>query len=379
MYFAKWPFGVVPEDSIAVWADRAHLKENLEELFRDVAEHKRSTIVGMWGYVGAGKSHTLLYFKNILEKRGEIFVIYSPMPKELKTFGDLYKQAFIGRLDFTKFAKITSDFYKTHPMHEFDFLEFVSSKITEHSPDMTQALTKLGKAVATGGPMNPLVPLIGSWLRGQRLPRSELRQLGLSSNIKYDSDWIKAAAAIIKMITFADDKTRGHKMIVWMLDDCHYLAELMGKKSRAAIQQSLRELFDSAREGFCMILSFASGQASVLEDLLVPDLLSRVGEKVDVPPLNKEECKVFIKDLFKNSLFRSPDAGRGEYYPFTSDSVRFLIDSITEFEALTPRNLMKCLELLVRRAEKDIYPDLIDRNFIKRNLHDVKEILGIPE
>lgn len=379
-YFIKWPFGVVPEDSSTVWADRARLKQTLEELFRDIAAHRRSAIVGMWGYIGAGKSHTLLYFKNVLEEKGEVFVIYSPMPKELKTFGDLYKQAFVGNLNFTKFARATGDFYRAHPMHEFDFLELISSRIAGNWPDMAQAIARLGKAAATGGPMNPLVPLIGSWLRGQRLPRSDLRQLGISSNLAHDSDYVKAAAAIIKMITFTDDKTRGHKIVVWMLDDCHYLAELArSKKTCAAIQQGMREFFDSSREGLCIILSFAARQASVFEDLIAPDILSRVGEKVHVPPLTKEECGIFIKDLFTNPLFRSSDAGRREYYPFTPESVKFLIDSLVEFADLTPRNLMKCLELLVRKAERDIHPNLIDRNRIKRNLDIIRELLKTPE
>lgn len=375
MYFAKWPFGVVPEDSLTVWADRARLKRDLEKLFQDIAEHKRSVIVGMWGYVGAGKSHSLLYFKNVLGTKKDIFVIYSPMPKELKTFVDLYKQAFFGGLDFQKFAKIVGDFYLAHPMHEYEFLELVSSKIAGHQPDIAQALVKLGKAAATGGPTNPLVSLIGSWFRGQRLLKSELRQIGLSANLMFDSDYVKAAAAVIKMITHADDKTSGHKMVAWMLDDCHHLAELTSKKAWATTQQSLRQFFDSTPLGLCILLSFAARQASVFEDLVVPDLLSRVEEKVHVPPLKKEECMDFIKDLLTNPMFRSPNAGREHFYPFTPQSAQFLVNSLTDFTELTPRTIMKAMGSLVRKAEHELYPNLIDKDFIERNLEELKKAL----
>lgn len=376
MYFLRWPFGVVPEDSPTVWADRDELKENLEKLLITAKERQRSVMLGMWGYVGAGKSHTLLYFKNVFENQHKTFVVYSPIPKQIRSFADIYRQAFFRNLNFVQFANAAGSVYSKHShMKDYELIEIFSRKITGNWLDMSQAMLKLGMAVASGGPLNPYISLINSWLGGVRLSKGDLRQLGLSANLTYDSDFVKAATTIIRMLTFSDAQSNGYPMVLWMVDDCHYLAELRRQsKTYVGIQQGLRDLFDACPNNLCVIFAFASGQASALEDLIITDLLSRIQDKVHVAPLNKNEALKFIKDLFLNKQFRSTNA-KGDYYPFNPESARFLVDSLTGVADLTPRNLMKSLAFMVGKAEESIHPKIIEAAFVKDNLEGCKEIL----
>lgn len=222
MYFTQWPFRVVPEDSPEVWADRAELRKSLEELFLSAPQRRRSSLIGMWGYLGAGKSHSLLYFRNLIHKAGLGIVLYSPIPKELRHFADIYRQAFFRSLNFVEFATKMGEFYLKHSnMHEFSIVDLIARKMTSNWLDMAQALFRLGKAVATGGPLNPLVNVLNTWLSGTRLPKSDLRTLGLSSNLTYDGDYVNAAASIIRSLTFVDSSMTAFPMVFWMIDDCH--------------------------------------------------------------------------------------------------------------------------------------------------------------
>lgn len=376
MYFLEWPFGVVPEDSPSIWADRHNLKQTLEKLLKNTIQRNRSVMLGMWGYVGAGKSHSLLFFKNILETNHQAFVIYSTMPKQIKSFSDVYKQAFFRNLDFIKFANTVGKVYQNNSqMTEYQLIEMFSKKITNNWLDMAIALLKLGKADVTGGALNPYISLINSWLSGMKLPKSDLRQLGLSANLTYDSDFVKAATSIIKIMSFSNEKSEKFPMIIWMIDDCHYLAELKRQyRTYAAIQQGLRDLFDLCPRNLCIIFAFAARQASALEELIIPDLLSRIQEKVHVSPLDKEEALTFIRDLFGNTRFRSQNA-KGDYYPLTTESAAFLVDSVVSTADLTPRNLMKMLGFLVTKAEDEIYPKVIDIHFISQYMEQGKEVL----
>lgn len=367
---------MVPLDSPTVWADREELKTNLEKLLDGAAERRRSMVLGMWGYVGAGKSHTLRYFKNLYETQKSAFAIYAPIPKQITGFADIYRQAFFGNLDFVRFASRVGQIYSDHyGMKEYEMVQMLASRITGNWLDMAQVLVRMGAAVAAGGPLNPYVQNVNSWLAGVRLSKSELRQLGLSANLVYDADFVKAAGSIVRTLAFSDDRTKPYSLVLWELDDCHFLAELKRKsKMYVGIQQGLRDLFDSCPQGLVIIIAFAARQASALEDLIIPDVLSRIQQRIPVPPLDNGEALAFVKGLLTNKQFRS-SAAHGDYYPLDPKSARTLVELTLETADLTPRNLMKALAYLVDQAETEIFPKIIEDDYVVTKKGGIEEAL----
>lgn len=233
MYFKNWPFRVVPERTSELWADRKKLFKNMLSLLRGCSEKKRSSICCIWGYVGAGKSHSLFHFKWLFEKEGRTMVIYSPLPKQMKRYAHLYQHGFFNAINFLSFSKVTADIWKKlNPKRidekgEMKALEIVNNEISNNWLDMAQVIMTLGRTTAlTGSYRDPLCLLSQAWLSGERLSKRQLRDLGVASNLVDDSDFTRATSCILRTLTYKENHCNGYDTIFWMLDDCHFFAAI---------------------------------------------------------------------------------------------------------------------------------------------------------
>src|SRR5712664_2659544 len=110
-YFRAWPFRTVPEKA-ELWADRTAVWQRLEALANDVCNHGASLIGIVWGEFGAGKSHSLLHLRRKIQAEMDGFVVYSPLPKRMSEFSDLYRQGFVSAISFYDIAKAASLLWK---------------------------------------------------------------------------------------------------------------------------------------------------------------------------------------------------------------------------------------------------------------------------
>ncbi len=382
MYFKSWPFRMVPERSPDIWADRKKLFEELKMSFADTIEKKRSTLLCVWGYVGAGKSHSLLHFKNSFEKEGKNTVVYSPLPKEMRRFADLYQQGFFSAMNPIALAKVAADIWtKLNPSgvnldEEMKAIEIVTNEIACGRMDIANVILALGRSVATSKSVrDPICLLSQAWLSGERLSKRYLSVLGVSANLTDDSDFVKAASSIVRMLTYQDDKCHEYCSLIWVLDDCHYFAEIrkQSQNNFVAIQQGIRDMFDLCPDNLSLALSFASGSFSVMKDLLILDLQSRVSRTIQIPPLTFEESLEFISDLLCNKKFQNEKV-EDKYYPFTKESLKLTIQLISkQGDDLTPRNLMKYFDFLTSRAQDEIYPNKITPEFVQAHFPTVPQ------
>jgi hypothetical protein len=370
LYFKSWPFRVVPERSSEVWADRKKLLSDLNSLVRDTAEKERSSICIIWGYVGAGKSHSLFHLKGLTEKTAESMFVLSPMPKEIKKYADLYQYGFLKPLSFFVLARLAADLWSKlceglGPRHELETLEKISTEIAGGWIDFAQAIANLGRIVSlTGSIRDPICLSVEAWLSGARLSKSELRLLGISNCLKEETDFVRATSSIIRLITYRKNGCSGYKIVFWVLDDSHYLATLKtSPKAFNQIQQGLRDSFDGCPNNLCLILSFAARDASKLDELLVEDLTSRVSRRIQVPPLSDEEAFEFVSDLINSKDFRK-DGNEDAYFPYSKEAIQRIIQLCKETTDLTPRNLMKLFEDVTTAAEEERYPKRIDVDFV---------------
>ena len=370
MYFKNWPFRVVPERSSEVWADRKKVLSDLISLVKDTEEKDRSSICIIWGYVGAGKSHSLFYLKGLTEKKAESFFILSPMPKEIRKYADLYQYGFFKPLSFFALSRIAGDVWSKlseglGPRNELVTLEKISAEIAGGWIDFAQAIANLGRIVSlTGSIRDPICLSVEAWLSGVRLSKSELRLLGISNSLKQETDFVRATSSIIRLLTYRKNGCSGYKKVFWVLDDAHYLATLKtSPKAFNQIQQGLRDSFDACPNDLCLILSFAARDALKLDELLVEDLISRVSSRIQVPPLSDEEAFEFVSELINLEDFKK-EGNEDACYPYSKEAIHRIIKLCKDRTDLTPRNLMKLFEDVTTAAENEIYPNRIDVDFV---------------
>jgi hypothetical protein len=242
--------------------------------------------------------------------------------------------------------------------------------------DIATVILALGRSVATSKSVrDPMCLTSQAWLSGERLSKKYLSALGVSSNLTDDSDFVKAASSIIRVLTFQSERCHEYNSLIWVLDDCHYFAEIKKRspKNFVAIQQGMRDLFDLCPDNLSLALSFASGSFSIMKELLIEDLQSRVSRTIQIPPLTLQESFQFILDLLNNDKFRDEKNAVDSYYPYTKESLGLIIQLISKQEDLTPRNLMKYFDILTSKAQNEIYPGKISSEFVQANFPTVPQ------
>jgi hypothetical protein len=373
-YFRAWPFRVVPDRAPQVWADRKKVHLAYERLIDDVARRQRSVIAVVWGEFGAGKSHSLLNIRWKAQSQLGCQVVYSPLPKQMRQFSDLYRQGFAGALNFFEVAKAAAELWKrVNPSGiddrmEMEAVEQVNKEISGGWTDFAQVISSLGRIVAlTGSMTDPIALTAVAWLKGQRLSTRDLRILGASSNLTYDADFVRAAVAIVRMFVY---HSKDPHPFFWLLDDCHFMAGMKpGQKGLALIQQGVRDVFDGCPTNFGLLMAFASKDSSHLDELLIGDIRSRTSHRIEIPILTPEESLEFIADLLGDPSVRVGDKSPSTY-PFSKSALNRLVDLVSSKVDLTPREIMKALDQLVSAAERTLYPKQIDEAFVSDFMKD---------
>jgi hypothetical protein len=284
----------------------------------------------------------------------------------MRQYSDLYRQGFVGALDFADVAKATASLWRRlNPQGvdrqlELESVEAISKDICKGWYDFAQVLSTLGRTmVLTGSPTDRQCLAGRAWLRGQKVSMSELRLLGVSGNIVDESDFVKATTALVRLFAYGSLE---QKSVFWLLDDCHYMAT-MGRKGLAVIQQGIKDVFNGCPQDLVLLMAFASKDSSSLERLLIDDIRSRTLHRVEIPILSETEAIEFIEDLVNSPMFRSQDA-KSASYPFEGKALETFVAGLSKTADLIPREIMKALDQLVSKAESNVFPREIDESFV---------------
>ena len=108
LHLREWPFQIVPSPTFyKIWAGRNEIKQTLTEMFKRVQQRDPSTIYLLWGYYGAGKSHSLRYFQWKLSNDNQYptFTGYHEFPTSVKKFVEIY-QSFITKVNFQDIERV---------------------------------------------------------------------------------------------------------------------------------------------------------------------------------------------------------------------------------------------------------------------------------
>lgn len=340
-----WPFDVVPDlRGRLLWADRASLRRHLDRLLRRLRGHSANTLHLLWADFGAGKTHTLLYLRQLSSENDLVFVTYSALPRGVRNFVDIYRavtRSFAPEAIASAFESARRKAGK----------QAVETEIRSLFPPLLNCL----RALELGSDAQRDIAY--SWLLGSTtLGKKELESASLTSRVRTTDDAVFALSGLIHLFHMA-----GHHRVMVMIDEFQRVQELRGGV-REEINASLHTFFNTCPPPLSLLLSFSFGAERHINAFLNEELISRSDPvRITIPTLSEEDALAFMEDVWKDSL--APDHSP----PLDEQSVHFVVQSISDHGTLTPRRLMKAVGFVLSEAAMDLQDgeiSVIDLHYI---------------
>jgi len=337
-----------------------------------------SSIQVFWAWFGAGKTHTLHYLSHYAGEAAKencnnrLITVYTEFPKGVRSFLDLYRSLLVA-VDSEVLTEA--------------FLEVATSKLgaqmqhrlQQASPDLFTALHVL----ATGNLQSQ--QLAHRWLRGDRVPISDLRRVGIVQGVTTSEEAIRTLAAIIGMLNAAAQaQGRPAARFIWIIDEFQRIKKA-GARGLEDINSGLHSTFNACPNALTLVLSFSGRpQPTGLPDSFSRELRDRIGRtKVLVlPPMSADEALRFVCEIL--SQFRpSTDAqSTAPFFPFTEASCKAIIAEIQAKGEMKPRSLMNALNAVLQEADPLIEKkqlDVISIDFAKKTLESYSVVTDLED
>jgi hypothetical protein len=344
----RWPFPVVPDRQFCTFiADRKQLNKDVNALVDTLARQDASSIHLLWSWFGAGKTHTLYYVANrsmatANSMGGRLHAVYSEFPKSPRTFLDVYRAFALG-LSLGELVDAYMEI-STSPDSPLFHREMLAA-----SADLATALHVL----TTGTPVDEALAL--RWLRGEALPVSEFRKIGIYKKLDSSEDASRVLAMIVRLFsTAARLQHRPAGRVLWLLDEFQRI-ESLRSSVRDEINTGLHSTFNACPSGLSMVLSFSGKPEANVPSWFSPELRDRIGRTrvIVLPPLRSDEALEFIRDVLYQSRSVNPPQP-DPYFPFTESSCRFIIEDVARVAELKPRAIMQAFDAVLREADRDL-------------------------
>jgi hypothetical protein len=327
-----WPFSVVPPARpTEVWIGRDEARRRMRSIIRSAGRVPTSQILLLWADFGAGKTHALRHLQFLALENPELVPLYVVTPQGVRSFLDLYRAII-------------------EAMHDAGFLQQVGQELfnatmkVEAQSDLDRALIR----VPTYNEHTSKVAL--AWLRAEKVPATEMRDLGITRRLETVADVVNALDRLLELL-------RGdQRHVILLIDEMQELADL-GKKLPEAIG-GLHKVFDRSTEGLTLVFSFTTGSQQAVRGIIGEALHERASVALTLPSLDMAAARELVLGLLRE---HSIDSDRCPF-PFTDEAVATIVEDVARRATiLTPRQVLKAFNAVLREAEMDIEDGAIQR------------------
>lgn len=324
-YFTTSPFGLTATPhSAKCWAGRPLVLQRLERLRRAYQSRPDSSLDVVWANLGAGKSHLLFYFAQILsatEGQPGVVTAVIEVPDHAKSFLDLYRRI-IPELPLDILARI----------------------ITQSQAQLPADLKKASHALLHGGAGER--DLARDWLCGGHPHVRDLRNaIGVAERIETDQRAADHLSAVARACASAGVR------LVLLLDEFQRLAPLQ-QKNRDAIQANIRSVFSANASYFSVVIAIGSRAEQTALDVLPQELRTLMGVRptVALPEMDEAEAFQFVQERLAH--FRPPQYAGQAFAPLGEIAVRAALAHVRQMNGarFTPRNVLQVLGELYDEA-----------------------------
>jgi hypothetical protein len=334
--FREWPFGVIPNpEKKLIWAGRQELLKRLNRILRRLSGSPQSTLNILWADFGVGKTHALLFLRQILlEDHLNMFPIYAVLPKETHSFIDIYR-AIVNSITVEQLRDIYKSIEKNattvipNPMigEKWNSVLLVLRALTLGSEAYRETAIK--------------------WiLADQSLSRQELIAASLPDKIRTTDDAIAVISTLIKLLSLNNQR------VLLMIDEFQRTGELR-RVLKNDIQSSLRTIFNNCPNYLTMLLSFKFGDATEIPTYLREELRDIADpQTIMIPIFNEDEAEEFLSDLINKVVLNEQ--------MISNDVVHTLIKLISTIGDLKPRLITKTANLIFSDCAMDLQDKEID-------------------
>lgn len=368
------PFSITPSPKEIVWADRKELLKRLMQTIDTSISTSPSRIIINWGLWGGGKTHAMVYFtseyfkEEMQKKYGPRlnFVpvgIHLPRPIESGSMARLLYYELINAISIKTIQDAIIRINKHIQDKGFEPFK-AAEKLQAHLNTLTKReeyakmLVRLAKATISS--------LERKFLYGEKLASKDIRELRITRGIESIGDMLEIFGLITDILTqpFDDLPEMMAEIFIW-IDENEALRDL-SPKDVFIYRSFLRDLFDYAPKELTIFLNFSlsTGQDfSTVEAQLGDALISRVDEQIHFTPIRSlEECLEYVRKLIEHVRIGKV---QDPFYPFTEDSVRFIVSQQID-EGLLPRDLNKIFRKTLELGySKGV--NRLDHKFIENN------------
>jgi hypothetical protein len=333
----RWPFHIVPsEETAQVWIGRPAVQRRLRKLVRSIPRVSASQLVLLWAAFGAGKTHALRHVQHLAREVPDVISLYVVTPKGIRSFLDIYKAIIDAAVNDGLIAAAGRDLF--------------SRLGGQGRTDFERALIIIGTLPGDRA------ELAVSWLKAEKVPLRDLRDIGINRRLESTADGIEALNDLIAAL-----QREGNVKLLFLLDEIQELAELGNKHDEAV--GGLHKVFDRNTKGVTMILSFTTGSQAQVESLLGQTLFDRRSDVIALPPIDVDEGVELVDGLLRESSIDRDKAP----YPFTPEALRAVVEKVDDSVAqLTPRAAIRALNRILRDADLDITDgeiEMVDRDY----------------
>ncbi|MHA1400217.1 MAG: hypothetical protein ACTSQE_07695 [Candidatus Heimdallarchaeaceae archaeon] len=366
--YSRRPFRVIPDkESSKHWAGTKKLKKEIEMLSRKISSEGPSSIKPIWGWYGAGKTHTLLYLNHILEKNSkDSIVIYTEFSPDLSRFFELYKLIIRTIFSTNQIQKLTDAFKEVYNNICTNDTEFINS-VCPHFDYFFYAVHRY----IYGDQEDK--EIIRKWFFGDRIHLNKLKERNIYSRIEDDQAAVDVLSSIINLLI----KSTSYKNLIIMIDEFSRLDSLPFRK-KETFQSFFEFLFNSCPNNLHLILAYSSRQADKIRELLTPAMLSRLGltKTMKIKILETTEAENFITELIRINKKQTAN-DQDELFPFTEDSIITIVNYFNKKGwILKARNIMEVCNYLFEEYiyEVDDYENhYLDAKFVIQKLNELSE------
>jgi hypothetical protein len=338
-----WPFNVVPsEETAAVWVGREAARRRLLALIRSIGRIDASQIVLLWAPYGSGKTHALRHLQWLAHDRANLLPLYVVTPKGIRSFLDIYRAIIDAAISTGAVAAAGQDLFRRVGM--------------EGGTDVERALVRIGTLPAD------MARTAIDWLKADKVPMKELKDIGIARRLEGTSDGIEALNELIQIL-----QRDGAVKLLLLLDEIQELAEIKGARLDEA-RGGLHKVFDRNPQGLTMVLSFTTATQVAVSRIIGETLFDRRSEILSLPPIETAEAVELITGLVRAW---STDEDRAPY-PFTEEAIEAGVAEIAKRNRqLTPRAVIRGFAHVLREADLDLEDSVIsvaDADYVRDKL-----------
>jgi len=333
----SWPFNVVPDpEANLIWADRKGLLSQIKRMLRGLKSEPSSTLHLLWADFGAGKTHTMLYVRQLALSGtyGNILPVYLMLPRESRSFIDVYR-AVVKSIGIETLVET----YRKIPRESRGGVYSVMYQVSKDLPKVFDALDG----------SEAMMQSAQRWIIADAsLTRRETYAASLPDKIRTTDDAVYALSVISRLLIAG-----GFQRVLIMVDEFQR-AGFLRKEKQNDINAGLHTLFNNCPKGLSIILSFSFGSAKEIKHYLSKELADRANLRtLEIPALGENEGREFLQDLIDSA--RSPDRES----PIDEECVSAIVQYVASISKLKPRTLIQACGTVLSEGMMDLTDGVI--------------------